>query len=133
MTFKSKPQYDRCVGLVTQAALREMQYPGLVCVVTPILVGLVFRFVGEASGRNLLGAEVLASYLMFGTVTGILMALFLDTAGGAWDNAKKYIELGNFGGKNSEAHKAAVTGDTVGDPFVSCAVDHDLRSLDFSG
>ncbi len=96
-----------------------MQYPGLVCVGTPIVVGLVFRFIGEATNRVLLGAEVLASYLMFGTVTGILMALFLDTAGGAWDNAKKFIELGNYGGKNSDAHKAAVTGDTVGDPFVS--------------
>lgn len=115
----SKPQYDRCVALVTAAALREMQFPGLVCVVTPIVVGLVFRFIGEASNRILLGAEVLAAYLMFSTVTGILMALFLDTSGGAWDNAKKYIELGHFGGKNSEAHKAAVTGDTVGDPFVS--------------
>ena len=117
MTYKAKPDYDRCVGLVTSAALKEMQFPGLVCVVTPIIVGLVFRFVGESSGRPLLGAEVLASYLMFGTVTGILMALFLDTAGGAWDNAKKFIELGNFGGKNSEAHKAAVVGDTVGDPL----------------
>ena len=124
MTYKAKPDYERCVGLVTKAALREMQFPGLVCVVTPIIVGLVFRFVGESSNRALLGAEVLASYLMFGTVTGILMALFLDTSGGAWDNAKKYIELGNFGGKNSEAHKAAVTGDTVGDPFVSLSALH---------
>mmetsp|Transcript_45584 Transcript_45584/g.67746 ORF Transcript_45584/g.67746 Transcript_45584/m.67746 type:complete len:127 (-) Transcript_45584:267-647(-) len=98
-----------------------MQYPGLVCVVTPVIVGLTFRFVGENTGRPLLGAEVLASYLMFGTVTGILMALFLDTTGGAWDNAKKYIELGNFGGKNSEAHKASITGDTVGDPFKDTA------------
>jgi len=64
---------------------------------------------------------VLAAYLMFGTVTGILMALFLDTAGGAWDNAKKWIELGHFGGKNSDAHKASVTGDTVGDPFKDTA------------
>jgi inorganic pyrophosphatase len=121
MTYKAKPDYERCVSLVTKAALREMQYPALVCVVSPIIVGLLFRYVGECSGRPLLGAEVLASYLMFGTVTGILMALFLDTSGGAWDNAKKYIELGNFGGKNSEAHKAAITGDTVGDPFKDTA------------
>ena len=121
MIFKAKPDYERCVALVTNAALKEMMFPGAVCVVTPVLVGLVFRFVGEATKRPLLGAEVLASYLMFGTVTGVLMALFLDTTGGAWDNAKKYIELGNFGGKNSEAHKAAVTGDTVGDPFKDTA------------
>merc|ERR1719443_1218794 len=67
-------------------------------------------------GRHLLGAEVLAGYLMFATSTGILMALFLNNGGGAWDNAKKYIESGKHGGKGSEAHKAAVTGDTVGDP-----------------
>lgn len=121
MTYKSKPNYERCVGLVTNAALKEMRFPGLVCVITPVVVGLIFRFVGESSDRPLLGAEVLASYLMFGTVTGILMALFLDTTGGAWDNAKKYIEVGNFGGKNSEAHKASVTGDTVGDPFKDTA------------
>lgn len=121
MTYQAKPDYGRCVALVTEAALREMQFPGLLCVLTPVVVGLVFRFVGESSGRALLGAEVLAAYLMFGTVTGILMALFLDTAGGAWDNAKKFIELGNYGGKNSEAHKAAVTGDTVGDPFKDTA------------
>mmetsp|Transcript_13715 Transcript_13715/g.27387 ORF Transcript_13715/g.27387 Transcript_13715/m.27387 type:complete len:865 (+) Transcript_13715:96-2690(+) len=121
MTFQTKPDHARCVSLVTKAALREMQYPGLVCVMTPVVVGLVFRFVGEMTNRPLLGAEVLASYLMFGTVTGILMALFLDTTGGAWDNAKKFIELGNYGGKNSEAHKASITGDTVGDPFKDTA------------
>lgn len=119
MTYKAKPDYERCVSLVTKAALREMVFPGLVCVATPVAVGVVFRMLGESSNRPLLGAEVLAAYLMFGTVTGILMALFLDTTGGAWDNAKKFIELGNYGGKNSEAHKAAITGDTVGDPFVS--------------
>jgi hypothetical protein len=129
MTYKAKPDYDRCVSLVTEAALREMRFPGLVCICTPIIVGLVFRFVGESSGRPLLGAEVLASYLMFGTVTGILMALFLDTSGGAWDNAKKFIELGNFGGKNSEAHKAAITGDTVGDPFVSSDLNSHSTSM----
>jgi len=121
MTYECKPNHARCVALVTEAALREMVFPGLVCVITPIVVGLTFRFVGEYTNRPLLGAEVLAAYLMFGTVTGILMALFLDTTGGAWDNAKKYIELGNFGGKNSESHKAAITGDTVGDPFKDTA------------
>lgn len=121
MTYKVKPDYERCVSLVTKAALREMRFPGLVCVLSPITVGVIFRFVGEYTNRPLLGAEVLAAYLMFGTVTGILMALFLDTTGGAWDNAKKYIELGNFGGKNSEAHKASITGDTVGDPFKDTA------------
>jgi len=147
MTYNAKPDYERCVALVTRAALREMRLPGMICVITPVFVGLTFRFVGEYTNRPLLGAEVLAAYLMFGTVTGILMALFLDTAGGAWDNvsrflsgcvctwlttsfgrltplaqAKKYIELGHYGGKNSEAHKASVTGDTVGDPFVSTAL-----------
>merc|ERR1712185_65130 len=91
-----------------------MVFPGLLCVGAPVAVGLAFRAVGALTGRPLLGAEVLAGYLMFGTVAGIMMALFLDNVGGAWDNAKKYVELGHFGGKNSEAHKAAVTGDTVG-------------------
>lgn len=121
MTYAERPDYERCVSLVTTAALREMRFPGLVCVLTPIVIGIIFRFVGEWTDRPLLGAEVLSAYLMFGTTTGILMALFLDTTGGAWDNAKKYIELGNFGGKNSEAHKASITGDTVGDPFKDTA------------
>lgn len=121
MTYKAKPDYEKCVSLVTAASLREMRFPGLICVATPIVVGVIFRIVGERVEKPLLGAEVLAAYLMFGTVTGILMALFLDTTGGAWDNAKKYIELGNFGGKNSEAHKASITGDTVGDPFKDTA------------
>jgi len=121
MTYKAKPDYERCVALVTEAALREMRFPGAVCIGTPVAVGLIFRYIGEYQGKRLLGAEVLAAYLMFGTVTGIFMALFLDTTGGAWDNAKKYIELGHFGGKNSEAHKASITGDTVGDPFKDTA------------
>lgn len=93
MTYGAKPDYERCVSLVTKAALREMRFPALLCVLTPVTVGVIFRFVGESTSRPLLGAEVLAAYLMFGTVTGILMALFLDTTGGAWDNAKKFIEL----------------------------------------
>lgn len=78
----------------------------------PSHAGFVFRILGYYTGQPLLGAKVVAALLMFATVTGILMALFLNTAGGAWDNAKKYIETGALGGKGSEAHKAAVTGDT---------------------
>jgi inorganic pyrophosphatase len=121
MSFKSKPDYHACVAIVTRAALREMRFPGLLTVCMPVAVGIFFRFIGEATERPLLGAECLLSFLMFGTVAGILMALFLDNVGGAWDNAKKFVELGNFGGKGSEAHKAAITGDTVGDPFKDTA------------
>jgi Na+/H+-translocating membrane pyrophosphatase len=98
-----------------------MVKPGLLAVSAPIIVGLTFRIIGSFRDRPLLGAEVLASFLMFGTSTGILMALFLNNGGGAWDNAKKYVEMGNHGGKGSEAHKASVTGDTVGDPFKDTA------------
>ena len=98
-----------------------MVKPGLLAVLTPIAVGIIFRIVGSMRGRDLLGAEVLAGFLMFATSTGILMALFFNNGGGAWDNAKKYIETGKHGGKGSEAHKAAVTGDTVGDPFKDTA------------
>merc|ERR1712178_101752 len=77
--------------------------------------------VGEAKGEPTLGAQVVAGFLMFATATGILVALFLNNAGGAWDNAKKYLETGAYGGKGSECHKATVTGDTVGDPFKDTA------------
>jgi len=90
--------------------------PGLLAVLSPIVVGVTFRIIGSYRGKPLLGAEALAGFLMFATSTGILMALFLNNGGGAWDNAKKYIETGKYGGKGSEAHKASVTGDTVGDP-----------------
>ncbi|KOM27206.1 hypothetical protein LR48_Vigan406s001600, partial [Vigna angularis] len=110
MDYKEKPDYGRCVAIVASASLREMIKPGALAIISPIVVG-----------QPLLGAKVVAALLMFATVTGILMALFLNTAGGAWDNAKKYIETGALGGKGSEAHKAAVTGDTVGDPFKDTA------------
>ncbi|VVA95801.1 unnamed protein product [Arabis nemorensis] len=121
MDYKEKPDYSRCVAIVASAALREMIKPGVLAIASPIVVGLVFRILGYYTGQPLLGAKVVASMLMFATVCGILMALFLNTAGGAWDNAKKYIETGALGGKGSEAHKAAVTGDTVGDPFKDTA------------
>lgn len=121
MTYKEKPDYKTCVAIVNEAGLREMVKPGLLAVSAPIIVGVTFRIIGNMRGRNLLGAEVLAGFLMFATSTGILMALFLNNGGGAWDNAKKYIETGKYGGKGSEAHKASVTGDTVGDPFKDTA------------
>ena len=121
LTYQEKPDYKRCVSIVNAAGLREMVKPGMLAVLAPILVGLIFRFVGTFRFRELLGAEALAGFLMFATSTGILMALFFNNGGGAWDNSKKYIETGKHGGKGSDAHKAAVTGDTVGDPFKDTA------------
>jgi len=121
MTYQEKPDYNRCVSMVAASALREMIKPGLLAVCSPVAIGLTFRAIGRVTGQELLGAKVVASCLMFATVTGILMALFLNNSGGAWDNAKKYVETGAFGGKGSEAHKAAITGDTVGDPFKDTA------------
>ncbi len=105
MEGTGKPDYARCVDISTTAALREMMLPGLMAVLVPIVVGLV------------LGGEALGGMLAGSLVTGVLLAIFMANAGGAWDNAKKYVEEGNFGGKGSEAHKASVVGDTVGDPF----------------
>ena len=110
----AKPDYARCVDIVTVGALKEMVLPGLIAVGMPVAVGVVFRLVG-------MGAEVVAAFLMVGTIGGILMATFLNNSGGAWDNAKKFIETGAYGGKGSETHKAAVVGDTVGDPFKDTA------------
>ena len=105
MEGKSKPDYTKCVDISTKAALREMIIPGVMAVVAPIVIGF------------LLGTEAVGGMLAGSLVTGVMMAIFMSNAGGAWDNAKKYIENGNHGGKGSEAHKAAVVGDTVGDPF----------------
>ncbi|CAD7941193.1 unnamed protein product [Amoebophrya sp. A25] len=116
LEWRQKPDYRTCVNIVSNTALREMVKPALLATLSPILVGFIFRHVGQQRGQPLLGAEAVASFMMFSTATGILMALFLNNAGGAWDNAKKYVETGAHGGKNSEAHKAAVCGDTVGDP-----------------
>jgi K(+)-stimulated pyrophosphate-energized sodium pump len=96
-----------------------MVLPGFLVLAFPIGVGLIFKFLGGADEH--LGAEAVASFLMIATVVGILMAGFLNNGGGAWDNAKKYIETGVYGGKKSDAHKAAVVGDTVGDPFKDTA------------
>eukprot|EP01062_Namystynia_karyoxenos_P059557 TRINITY_DN509_c0_g1_i2.p1 TRINITY_DN509_c0_g1~~TRINITY_DN509_c0_g1_i2.p1 ORF type:complete len:801 (+),score=335.18 TRINITY_DN509_c0_g1_i2:108-2510(+) len=116
MDGKEQPDYERCVSIVTQASLREMIKPGLLAVTMPVTTGFIFRLVGQYTNRPLLGVECVCSMLLFSTATGVLTALFLNNAGGAWDNAKKYVETGFAGGKGSFAHQAAVTGDTVGDP-----------------
>ncbi len=124
MLGTSKPDYGQCVDIATKAALREMVMPGLLVVGMPVVVGLVFKWLFNALGHPVSGAsgaEVVGGLLMVGTIVGILMALFLNNGGGAWDNAKKFIETGQFGGKRSDTHKAAVVGDTVGDPFKDTA------------
>ena len=109
-----KPDYATCVRIVTRAALSEMIAPAVLALGLPIAVGFCFRLVGEYTAQPLLGVEVVAAFMIVGTLSGLCMAVFMDNAGGAWDNAKKLIE--SRGEKGSEQHKAAVTGDTVGDP-----------------
>lgn len=109
MDGSAKPDYAACVDIVTKGALKEMILPGIIVILAPILVGI------------LLGKEAAGGFLLISTIAGVVLALFLNNSGGAWDNAKKYIELGNHGGKKSSYHKAAVVGDTVGDPFKDTA------------
>src|SRR5277367_2475189 len=135
MEGTSLPDYGRCVHVVTGAALKEMVLPGVLAVAMPLAVGIIFRHFGQefypgalhnwpmihGVPVNLSGAEAVAALLMVGTISGILLAMLMNNGGGAWDNAKKLIESGAHGGKRSEAHKAAVVGDTVGDPFKDTA------------
>ena len=124
MAGTSKPDYGRCVDIVTTGALKEMVLPGVLPILVPIAVGVGFKYLYQFAGlpdSGKVGAEAVAALLMVGTITGILLATMMNNGGGAWDNAKKYIETGALGGRGSETHKAAVVGDTVGDPLKDTA------------
>ena len=109
--------YKTCVDIVTTAALRQMVVPALIPALAPLVVGLVPAMFGAGE----MGAQGLGGMLIGSIVSGVCLALSMTTGGAAWDNAKKYIEMGQYGGKGSDAHKAAVTGDTVGDPYKDTA------------
>ncbi len=118
MAGTQKPDYGTTVDIVTKAALREMILPAMIPIGVPILI-VILSLIGVLPGNH--GAEMMGGVLVGAIVTGIFVAISMTSGGGAWDNAKKYIEDGNYGGKGSLAHQAAVTGDTVGDPYKDTA------------
>jgi K(+)-stimulated pyrophosphate-energized sodium pump len=121
MAGTADPEYGTCVDIVTKGALKAMVLPGILPVAGPVLVGVIFRNFSSSSDPLPVGAVSVAALLMVGTIAGILLATLMNNGGGAWDNAKKYVETGALGGKGSDVHKATVVGDTVGDPFKDTA------------
>lgn len=123
MEGTSKPDYASCVDISTKSALKTMVLPAILPVLTPIILGLLMFYAYDYGTDNggVIAVQAVGAFLMVATIAGILMAILLNNGGGAWDNAKKYIEDGHHGGKGSPAHAAAVVGDTVGDPFKDTA------------
>jgi K(+)-stimulated pyrophosphate-energized sodium pump len=117
MEGKADPDYERCVGISTEGAIKEMLLPGIIAVAVPVGIALLV-IVGRGTWlATFIGVETLVGVLLGSLLSGFMLAVMMSNAGGAWDNAKKYIERGHLGGKRSDAHKAAVVGDTIGDPF----------------
>ena len=127
MAGEKQPEYGRCVDIATKSALRQMVVPALLPILVPVVFGLLYRY-ALPTEFQVLAPYAVGGLIMVATIVGILMANFLNNGGGAWDNAKKYIETGAHGGKKSPAHAAAVVGDTIGDPFKDTA-GHSIHVL----
>jgi K(+)-stimulated pyrophosphate-energized sodium pump len=117
MEGKADPDYETCVGISTESAIREMLLPGIIAVLVPVALSIL-TIIGRGNViGQYVGVETIIGVLLGSLISAFMLAVMMANAGGAWDNAKKYIERGNLGGKRSDAHKAAVVGDTIGDPF----------------
>jgi K(+)-stimulated pyrophosphate-energized sodium pump len=117
MEGTTEPDYETCVGISTDSAIKQMLLPGIIAVAVPVIIAVLTVLGKDNDIAKYVGSETLVGVLLGSLVSAFMLAVMMANAGGAWDNAKKYIESGHYGGKGSDAHKAAVVGDTVGDPF----------------